>query len=70
MGPSKTTSSLTMLPEMLNCVEFLNADYINLWFISLFSLKSVAIGAGKIMLKSIEELINQLRIFEVYLLLS
>ncbi|MGN7990631.1 zeta toxin family protein [Pedobacter sp. 22226] len=57
-GAGKTTASFTVLPEMLNCREFVNADEIARG-ISPFKPASVAIRAGKIMLNRIEELLNQ-----------
>ncbi|MFC3559546.1 zeta toxin family protein [Pedobacter jamesrossensis] len=57
-GAGKTTASFTVLPEMLNCKEFINADEIAKG-ISPFRPESVAIQAGKIMLSRIEDLMNQ-----------
>jgi predicted ABC-type ATPase len=57
-GAGKTTASFTVLPEMLNCKEFVNADEIARG-LSPFKPESVAIQAGKIMLNRIEELIKQ-----------
>lgn len=57
-GAGKTTASFTVLPEMLNCREFVNADEIARG-ISPFKPESVAIQAGKIMLSRIEELLLQ-----------
>ncbi|WP_316765358.1 zeta toxin family protein [Pedobacter frigiditerrae] len=57
-GAGKTTASFTVLPEMLNCKEFVNADEIARG-LSPFKPESVAIQAGKIMLGRIEELIKQ-----------
>lgn len=56
-GAGKTTASFTVLPEMLNCKEFVNADEIARG-LSPFKPESVAIQAGKIMLNRIEELIK------------
>jgi len=56
-GAGKTTASFTLLPEMLNCREFVNADEIARG-ISPFQPESAAIGAGKIMLNRINELIS------------
>ena len=56
-GAGKTTASFTVLPEMLNCREFVNADEIARG-LSPFKPESVAIQAGKIMLGRIEELMN------------
>jgi len=56
-GAGKTTASYTVLPEMLNCNEFVNADEIARG-LSPFQPEKVAIGAGKIMLSRIKELIK------------
>ncbi len=45
-GAGKTTASFTILPEMLNCKEFVNADSIAAG-LSPFNPESVAIEAGK-----------------------
>jgi predicted ABC-type ATPase len=55
-GAGKTTASFTVLPEMLNCREFVNADEIARG-ISPFRPEDVSIKAGKIMLNRIDELI-------------
>jgi len=54
-GAGKTTASFTILPEILNCFEFVNADEIARG-LSPFNPENVAIEAGKIMLKRIDEL--------------
>lgn len=56
-GAGKTTASYTVLPEMLNCNEFVNADEIAKG-ISPFQAEKAAIDAGKIMLTRIQELIK------------
>lgn len=56
-GAGKTTASLTILPEMLNCKEFVNADNIAAG-LSPFDPESVAIEAGRLMLTRIYELMN------------
>jgi len=55
-GAGKTTASFAVLPEILNCKEFVNADSIAAG-ISPFNPESVAIEAGRIMLKRINELL-------------
>jgi predicted ABC-type ATPase len=45
-GAGKTTASFTILPEMLNCKEFVNADSIAAG-LSPFNPESVAIEAGR-----------------------
>ena len=56
-GAGKTTASFTILPEMLNCKEFVNADEIAKG-LSPFQPESVSFQAGRIMLERIEELIK------------
>ena len=46
-GAGKTTASYTVLPEMLNCKEFVNADEIA-HGLSPFQPDKAAIDAGKI----------------------
>lgn len=54
-GAGKTTASYTVLPEILLCREFVNADEIAKG-LSPFNPEGVAIQAGRLMLKRIEEL--------------
>ena len=54
-GAGKTTASFTILPEMLNCKEFVNADSIAAG-LSPFNPESVAVEAGRLMLSRIHEL--------------
>lgn len=56
-GAGKTTASYTILPDILNCKEFVNADEIAKG-LSPFNPESMAIEAGKIMLRRIDELIE------------
>jgi predicted ABC-type ATPase len=56
-GSGKTTASFTILPGLLNCKEFVNADSIAAG-LSPFNPESVAIEAGKIMLTRINELLK------------
>lgn len=56
-GAGKTTASYTVLPEMLNCKEFVNADEIARG-LSPFQPEKAAIDAGKIMLTRIQDLIK------------
>jgi predicted ABC-type ATPase len=56
-GAGKTTASLTILPDILDCREFVNADNIAAG-ISPFNVESVAIEAGRIMLHRIAELLE------------
>lgn len=55
-GAGKTTASFTVLPEILQCREFVNADEIARG-LSPFNPASVAIEAGRLMLQRIEELL-------------
>ena len=56
-GAGKTTAVNTILPEILNCREFVNAD--NIAFgLSPFNMESVALQAGRIMLSRIQELLD------------
>ena len=57
-GAGKTTASYTILPEMLNCKEFVNADSIAAG-LSPFRPESVAFEAGRIMLNRIHQLIGE-----------
>ncbi|RYE18719.1 MAG: zeta toxin [Sphingobacteriaceae bacterium] len=57
-GAGKTTASYTILPGILNCKEFINADEIAKG-ISPFQPETVSILAGRIMLERINELLNQ-----------
>lgn len=54
-GAGKTTASYTVLPEILECREYINADNIAAG-ISPFNPNSVAVAAGRIMLNRIQEL--------------
>ena len=51
-GAGKTTASVTILPEILDCKEFVNADEIARG-LSPFNPESVAIQAGRLMLERI-----------------
>ncbi len=57
-GAGKTTASYTVLPEILDCKEFVNADNIAAG-LSPFNPESVALEAGRIMLKRINELLEE-----------
>lgn len=56
-GAGKTTASYTILPELLDCKEFVNADNIAAG-LSPFNPESVAMAAGRIMLGRINELLD------------
>ncbi len=57
-GAGKTTASFNVLPQILNCKEFVNADEIAKG-LSPFCPESVAIQAGKLMLDRIETLMSE-----------
>lgn len=56
-GAGKTTASYTILPEILDCQEFVNADEIARG-LSPFQPDKVAIESGRIMLNRIKELLE------------
>lgn len=56
-GAGKTTASFTILPEILDCKEFVNADEIAKG-LSPFQPEKVAFESGRIMLKRINELLE------------
>lgn len=56
-GAGKTTASFTILPEILNCREFVNADEIAKG-LSPFQPEKVSFEAGRIMINRINELLS------------
>jgi predicted ABC-type ATPase len=56
-GAGKTTASYTILPEILNCKSFVNADEIARG-LSPFQPETVDMAAGRLMLKRISELLH------------
>jgi predicted ABC-type ATPase len=56
-GAGKTTASFNILPELLHCKEFVNADEIARG-LSPFQPEKVALEAGKLKLRRIEELMS------------
>jgi len=56
-GAGKTTASFTILPEILDCKEFVNADEIAKG-LSPFQPETVAFEAGRIMLERVEVLLK------------
>ncbi len=56
-GAGKTTASYNILPEILNCKEFVNADEIAKG-LSPFQPEKVSLEAGRIMLERIEDLLR------------
>lgn len=63
-GAGKTTASMTVLPEVLDCREFVNADEIAKG-LSPFNPGEVAIQAGKLMLQRIDELLSRRATFAI-----
>lgn len=63
-GAGKTTASFTVLPEVLDCKEFVNADEIARG-LSPFNPESVAIEAGRLMLQRIEDLLSKGETFSI-----
>lgn len=63
-GAGKTTASMSVLPEVLKCEEFVNADEIARG-LSPFHPEEMAIEAGKLMLSRIELLLSQGRSFAI-----
>lgn len=61
-GAGKTTASLTVLPEILDCNEFVNADMIA-YGLSPLNQTSVAGQAGRMMLARIKELMQEKKDF-------
>lgn len=57
-GAGKTTASFDLLPEILGCKEFVNADEIARG-ISPFQPETVSFEAGRIMLERIQDLLSQ-----------
>jgi len=61
-GAGKTTASYSILPEMLGCDEFVNADEIARG-LSPFNPESAAIQSGRLMLQRINRLLDEGRDF-------
>lgn len=61
-GAGKTTASFTLLPEMLDCDEFINADEIARG-LSPLNPEKAAIEAGRLMLTKIDRLIKSKKDF-------
>ena len=68
-GAGKTTASYTVLPDILQCREFVNADEIA-HGLSPFNPGDVAIEAGKLMLHRIKELLGREETFAIETTLS
>jgi len=63
-GAGKTTASFAILPEMLGCKEFINADEIARG-LSPFQPEKAAIDAGRIMVHRMEEMLKQQQDFAI-----
>lgn len=63
-GAGKTTASMTVLPDVLACEEFVNADEIAKG-LSPFHPEEMAIEAGKLMLRRIEVLLSLSKTFAI-----
>lgn len=63
-GAGKTTASYSVLPDLLECREFVNADEIARG-LSPFNPESVAIEAGRLMIQRIESLVGQRKTFAI-----
>jgi predicted ABC-type ATPase len=63
-GAGKTTASYTVLPEILNCKEFVNADEIAKG-LSPFNPESVGIEAGRLMIARIDSLLTRKESFSI-----
>ncbi|WP_291530758.1 zeta toxin family protein [Bacteroides sp. UBA939] len=63
-GAGKTTASYTVLPHVLQCKEFVNADEIARG-LSPFNPTNVAIEAGRLMLQRIDELLKNNENFSI-----
>ena len=63
-GAGKTTASYSVLPNILECREFVNADEIARG-LSPFNPESVAIEAGRLMLRRIAELLRRNESFSI-----
>lgn len=63
-GAGKTTASYIVLPDILDCREFVNADEIA-HGLSPFNPTDVAIEAGRLMLQRIEELLAREESFSI-----
>ena len=63
-GAGKTTASYSVLPRILQCREFVNADEIARG-LSPFNPESVAIEAGRLMLSRIAELLRRNESFSI-----
>jgi predicted ABC-type ATPase len=63
-GAGKTTASYTILPEILDCREFVNADEIA-YGLSPFNPEGVAVEAGRLALMRVAELLERDETFSI-----
>lgn len=63
-GAGKTTASYSVLPDLLHCREFVNADEIARG-LSPFNPESMAIEAGRLMLQRIDQLLESRKTFAI-----
>jgi len=63
-GAGKTTASYSVLPKILQCKEFVNADEIARG-LSPFNPESVAVEAGRLMLSRIKDLLSKNESFSI-----
>ena len=63
-GAGKTTASMSVLPDVLNCREFVNADEIAKG-LSPFKPEEVAVEAGKLMIQRIDVLLSRHETFAI-----
>ena len=68
-GAGKSTASYSLLPDLLDCQEYVNADEIAKG-LSPFNPAEMAILAGKLMLQRIEWLLNAAKTFAIETTLS
>jgi predicted ABC-type ATPase len=68
-GAGKTTASKSLLPDLIDCVEFINADEIA-FELCPNNVESVAFLAGRLMLNKISELLIQGNTFAIETTLS
>ncbi len=68
-GAGKTTAAQIIFPEMLNVIEFVNADEIARG-LSPFNWEGVAFEAGRIMIKRIQQLLDEHKTFALETTLS
>jgi len=68
-GAGKTTASLSLLPDVLKCKEFVNADYIAAG-LSPLNPERYSFEAGRIMIRRMDELIDRAEDFAIETTLS